>query len=273
VNINLARATQETVFTVAGGPFNGQSVTVPKFTTRINANFGAITEIQPSIYTKYVAMVAQLNRRFTNNLQFQMNYTLADSRDNGQNSSTFTDVNDVFNPYDLALEKGASNFDIRHKFVASAVWHPDYVSTANKSGHALLSGFNIAPILTIASGTPYSAGVSGSVSGFPTGGGGITSNGGNRFPLTGRNTFRQPKIWNLDLRVSRRFKFTESTNVELLAEGFNVFNRSQIVNVDTTAYTLSGTTLTFRPQFQSTAFTSNFFIRERQFQFAARFEF
>ncbi len=274
VNINLAPATQVTAFTVVGGPFDGQTVRVPKFTTRINTNFGAISEIQPSVFTKYVAMVAQLNRRFTNNLQFQVNYTLADSRDNGQNSSTFTDVNDVFDPYNLAVEYGPSNFDIRHKFVASAVWHPDYVNKDNKVAHAILSGFNIAPILSITSGAPFSAGVSGSVSGAPTGGGGITgSGGGNRFPPSGRNTFRQPKIWNLDMRVSRRFKFSQSMNLELLAEGFNVFNRSQIVNVDTSAYNLAGTTLTFRPQFQTTTFTSNFFIRERQFQFAARFEF
>ncbi|HSE30471.1 MAG TPA: TonB-dependent receptor [Pyrinomonadaceae bacterium] len=273
-NINLAPATTVTNYSVVGGPFNGQTITVPKFTTRFNTNFGAITEVQPAINTKYVAMVLQLNRRFTNNLQYQTNYTFAQSRDNGQNSSTFTDVNNLFDPYNPGLEGGYSNFDVRHKFVSSIVWHPDYVSEDNRVAHAIFSGFNIAPILSISSGTPYSAGVSGNVSGSPTGGGGITgSNGGNRFPLTGRNRFRQPTIWNLDMRVSRRFKLAESMSVELLAEGFNVFNRSQIVNVDTTAYNLSGTTLTFRPQFGSTAFTSNFFIRERQFQFAARFEF
>jgi hypothetical protein len=276
VNVNLARPTQVTNFSVVGGPFNGQTITVPRFTStsRINTNFGAITEIQPSIYTKYVGMVLQLNRRYTDNLQYQINYTLSESRDNGQNSTTFTDTNDVFNPYDLNWEKGVSNFDVRHKFVASAVWHPDYVSKDNRVAHAILSGFNIAPILTINSGTPYSAGVSGSISGAPTGGGGLTgSGGGNRFPLNARNNFRQPTVWNLDLRVSRRFNFTESMNVELLAEGFNIFNRTQVLTVDSTAYNLSGTTLTYRPQFQTTTFTSNFFLRERQFQFAARFEF
>jgi outer membrane receptor protein involved in Fe transport len=273
-NINLAPATTTTTYNVVGGPFNGQTVTVPKFTTRFNTNFGAITEVQPAISTKYVAMVLQLNRRFTNNLQYQASYTLSESRDNGQNSTTFTDVNNLFDPYNPALERGPSNFDTRHKFVASLVWHPDYVSKDNRVAHAILSGFNIAPILSITSGIPYSAGVSGNVSGAPTGGGGITgSSGGNRFPLNPRNTFRQPMVWNFDMRVSRRFKLTETMNFELLAEGFNVFNRSQIVNVDTTAYNLSGTTLTFRPQFGSTAFTSNFFIRERQIQFAARFEF
>jgi carboxypeptidase family protein/TonB-dependent receptor-like protein len=276
VDVNLARPTTVTNFTVVGGPYSGQIVTVPKFTNpRLNTNFNVVTEIQPTINTEYEALVLQLNRRFTRGLQFQASYTLSRSFDNGQNSATFVDLNNLYNPFDLSVEKGLSNFDQTRKVVVSAVWHPEYFDKSdNTVARWLLSGYNIAPIFSAGSGFPYSAGVSGSVSATVSGGGGITgSNGGNRFPLDGRNTFRSPRVINMDLRVSRRFRFTENMNLELLAEGFNIFNRSQIVNVDTTAYNLSGTTLTFRPQFQSTAFTSNFFIKERQFQFGMRFEF
>jgi hypothetical protein len=274
IDINLARPTAVTNFTVSGGPFSGQIVTVPKFTNpRLNSNFNAITEIQSTTNTEYEALVVQLNRRFTKGLQYNIGYTLSRALDNGQNSSTFSDTNDVFNPYDLTFERGRSNLDSTHKFVASAIWHPSF-SKNNKTARWLVGDLNIAPIFTISSGFPYSAGVSGSTSGVASGGGGLTgSNGGNRFPLNGRNTFRSPKIVNTDLRISRRFSFRESMKLEVLAEGFNIFNRSQIVNVDTSAYSLSGTTLTFRPQFQSTTFTSNFFIRERQFQLALRLEF
>lgn len=271
VDVNLAQPTQVTNFSVVGGPFAGQTVTVPKFTTRLNANYAVVTEIQPDINTEYEALVLQLNRRFTKGLQYQVSYTLGRSLDNGQNSSTFTDLNNVPNPYDRSSEGGYTNFDVRHKFVASAVWHPDFFK--DDVARKILGGFNIAPIFSLTTGAPYSAGISGSVSGSPSGG--LTgSNGGNRFPLERRNSYRSPKIVNLDLRISRRFKFTESMNLELLAEGFNVFNRSQIVNVNTTGYALSGTTLTYQAAtFQQTTFTSNFFIRERQVQFAARFEF
>ncbi len=272
VDVNLAQPTQVTNFTVAGGPFNGQVVTVPKFTVRKNTSFAVVTEIQPVINTEYEALVLQLNRRFTKGLQYQVSYTLGRSLDNGQNSSTFTDLNNVPNPYDLSGEGGYTNFDVRHKFVASAVWHPDFFKD-NKAARMIFGGFNIAPIFSLSTGAPFSAGISGSVAGSPSGG--LTgSNGGNRFPLERRNSYRSPKIVNVDLRVSRRFRFTESMNVELLAEGFNIFNRSQIVNVNTTGYVLSGTTLTYQTAtFQQTTFTSNFFIRERQVQFAARFEF
>ncbi|MDQ5846925.1 MAG: TonB-dependent receptor, partial [Acidobacteriota bacterium] len=278
VDVNLARPTAVTNFTVVGGPFAGRVISVPKFTNpRLNTNFNAVTEMRPTIETEYEALVLQLNRRFTNGLQFQTSYTLSRSLDNGQNSSTFTDVNNVYNPFDPGFEEGRSNFDQTHKFVFSAVWHPDYFDKSdNKAARWLFSGYNIAPIVTAGSGFPYSSGISGNVSGTVSGAqfAGITgSGGGSRFPLEPRNSYRSPKIVNVDLRVSRRFRFTETMNLELLAEGFNIFNRSQIVNVDTLAYTLSGSTLTFRPQFQSTTFTSNFFIKERQLQFGLRFEF
>ena len=75
------------------------------------------------------------------------------------------------------------------------------------------------------------------------------------------------------MRVSRRFSITESTKLELLAEGFNVFNRTQVTGVQTTLYNLSGNTLTFNTPFGSTTGADSTLFRERQVQFAARFEF
>jgi hypothetical protein len=42
----------------------------------------------------------------------------------------------------------------------------------------------------------------------------------------GRNTGRGFDFSSLDLRLSRRFKFNERMNLELLVEGFNVLNRA-----------------------------------------------
>ena len=65
--------------------------------------------------------------------------------------------------------------------------------------------------------------------------------------------------------------------LEVLAEGFNVFNRTQVTVVNPTIYNLSGSTLTFNgtgtnPFCNVTGADSTLF-RERQVQFAARFEF
>ena len=54
------------------------------------------------------------------------------------------------------------------------------------------------------------------------------SGGATRFALVPRNFFKQPNIWYVDARLSRRFSITEGTKLEFLVEGFNVFNRTQV---------------------------------------------
>jgi hypothetical protein len=107
------------------------------------------------------------------------------------------------------------------------------------------------------------------------GGGANGSGGANRFALVPRNFFKQPNIWYVDMRLSRRFNITEGTNLEFLVEGFNVFNRTQVTGVQTTMYNLSATapTLTFNNPFGTTTGADSTLFRERQVQFAVRFEF
>src|SRR5205085_12006397 len=111
-------------------------------------------------------------------------------------------------------------------------------------------------------------------SGCTTPGGGVNGSGGStRFALLPRNFFKQPNIWYVDMRVSRRFSITEGAKVELLAEGFNIFNRTQVTGVNATLYNLSGNTLTFNNPFATTTAADSTLFRERQVQFAVRFEF
>lgn len=46
--------------------------------------------------------------------------------------------------------------------------------------------------------------------------------------MTARNAFRGPGAWNLDSSVSKTFPVTERVNLELRAEGFNVFNHHNL---------------------------------------------
>ena len=62
-------------------------------------------------------------------------------------------------------------------------------------------------------------------------------------------------------------------NFEVLAEGFNLFNRTQVTTVQTTLYNLSGTTLSLNPAFGSTTGADSTLFRERQVQLGARFQF
>ncbi len=77
VDRNLGVPTESRSFPVIGGPYAGQTVTIPLFpTARRIPGFAQITEIQSSVKSQYNALVLQANRRFSNGLQFIASYTL-----------------------------------------------------------------------------------------------------------------------------------------------------------------------------------------------------
>lgn len=263
-DLNLQR-TGTTTFSVVGGPFDGQSFALPLY-SRVNTSFAQLTRIQSSVKSEYKALVLQANRRFTNGLQFQSSYTWARATDTNQNSATFTQNNSPYDILDGSYDSGPSNFDVHHKFVISAVYAPNpYKGDTSSVYNYILNGWSIAPIFTYYSGRPFD----GTVSGTSLNG----SNGDNRFPLNPRNNYRLPSLSNFDLRLSKRFRLTETMRLEFLAEAFNVFNKTFVFTQNSTLYTRSGNVLTYNSSFGDTNATDSTLYRERQIQFAARFQF
>lgn len=268
---------------VVGGAFDGQTFVIPFYKgPRPNTNFGRITTISDIVKSKYNAFVAQFNRRFTKGLQFAIGYTYARTSDSGQSSQTFTAANNSLDANNLALEQGRSNFDVRHRFGASAIWQPTYFRERGGVAHALLDGFTISPIIGVASGGLFTGSVSGNIPTTPTNPGalstGILGAGGtNRPPFIARNNFQQPRTANIDLRISRRFSFSETAKFEVLAEAFNLFNHVNVTGVDTLLYATGGTstapTLTLNRTFSIPTASANSLIAQRQIQLALRFEF
>ena len=313
VDTNIAPAIGTFTYNISGGPFDGQNYTVPWFVGcgvtatcgsnngRPNPNFGAMTEIKSVVWSKYVGGVLEFNRRMTKGLQFNVNYTRSTARDLGQTSTTFTTANNVFNVFDISGEAGRSNFDIPNKFVANAVWQPQWKN-------AFARDWTFSPIFQYYSGAPLTATVSGSIPNpglsqdaacwpgtvttnqcFTPGGGQNGSAGSTRFTLAPRNGYRLPSIWNVDMRASRRIRLGESKALELLIEGFNLFNRTQVTGETATLYNASSTaatcnaahtactpatgTLTFNTGFQAITAAGGTLFRERQIQWAVRFQF
>ena len=294
VDTNLNPPSNFGTYTAVGGPFDGQAWRIPLFIgARPNTAYGRITEIRSDVFSKYNALVLQFNRRLTNGLQVQSNYTLSRAYDNGQTSQTFTTNNAPWNALDQPGENALSAFDRRHKFVFSMVYTTHYKNKDNKAAHALLNGWTIAPIYNAFSGQRYTGNISGNTSvannfglaGGSTPGGGANGSGGStRFSLAPRNFFKQPPIKYFDLRLSRRFAIGEKAKVEVLAEAFNFLNRTQVTSVSTTLYSICSTgslaapcsTLTFNggaSGFGSTTGADSTLFRERQVQLAVRFEF
>jgi len=293
VDTNLNPPSATGTFIAVGGPYDGRQWRIPLFLgARPVSAFAQMTEIRSDVFSKYHALVLQANRRLTDGLQFQTSYTLSRSYDNGQSSVTFTSNNLPFNAFDQAGEQGLSAFDRRQKFVTSIVYNTNFKGGSHAS-RAILNGWTFAPILNAFSGQRFTPTVSGNVSpannfgiaGAVTQAGGLNGSlGSSRFALLPRNAYKQPNIWYLDMRISRRFSITEGTKLELLAEGFNLFNRTQVTGVSAGIYSIDTTGSAVSPRpflnyssgpsgFNSVTGADSTLFRERQVQLAARFQF
>jgi len=84
-------------------------------------------------------------------------------------------------------------------------------------------------IFTAQNGLPYSAMVS-----FDLNNDGNSAN--DRTPGVGRNTFSLPRMFSLDARVTKNIRLGERSRIQILIEGFNVFNRTNLTAVRTTQF-------------------------------------
>ena len=159
--------------------------------------------------------ILEIKKRFSSNLTFMANYTYSKAFD------TSTDFNSDFGPQDntnLSSERALSDFDQRHKFVAAAVINSPW---KNK----LASGFELSPIVNYNSGHPFNLLAGADVNG--------DRHSTNDRPIgAGRNTGLGPDYADFDMRLSRMFKFGERAGLQLVAEGFNILNRTNYASVN-----------------------------------------
>jgi len=295
VDLNLAPNTGATrTYTISGGPQNGTTFTVPfvqsyaavNGQTRPILNFGSIIDMQSAGKSEYNGLVLQIQRRMTNGLAVQASYTYSSAVDYNQQLGTFAPGFMTFSfPYDISYDRGPSSNDVPHKFVASAVWRPGLFFGIDKSGvgRAILRDFQIAPIVNISSGYAVGASIPNTFPlSFSSPGNGIFGAGGALYVPFIRNTYHRPYTWTTDLRLSKKFRFSEHKDIEFLAEGFNIFNRGNVggtnsVNssyASSVTYTATGGTINYNPLYRSVSGINNSNIfTPRQIQLGARFNF
>jgi hypothetical protein len=278
VDTNINPSTSNLTYTVApGGPLAASSLTVPLFQgPRKNPAFGATTDIFSGVTSNYQAMSIQANHRMSHHIQFGANYTWSHALDNGVNGQTFVATNSLFNPFNLNADYGNSIYNVPQRFVLNAVMTSPW--QFNGWAKWLANDWSIAPVYQIQSGLPISVGVSGNAPTnpnpllAPTASGINGSGGANR--ILSRNSIQQPGTWITDLRVSKSFAVTERYKVELLTDFFNLANKQNVTGVNTTGYTITGTTLNPNVAFETpTSSNSNFIYSPRQIQLGARFHF
>jgi len=98
----------------------------------------------------YHSFQVQMTKRFSKGLTVLGSYTLSKSIDS---SSTDNLGATVANPFDLRAERGRSDWDRRHAFVASWLWELPFKFN-NRLADSLLGGWTLTGIHSIQSGTP-----------------------------------------------------------------------------------------------------------------------
>ena len=187
-------------------------------------------------------------------LEFRVAWTWSKAIDFGQNAGAVPRTDGQFDPFTVRYDKGLSALDFPHRVVAMAVWSPRLSgmpavpTRVERAVWKLAEGWSISGIFSESSGRGYSYDVFGGSR--PAGGReSINGSGGSTvLPTVGRNTLRLPDWANLDVRLSRSFRLSETLRLRGALEVFNVMNHQNISGVTQRAFLvgtpvpLSGTT-------------------------------
>ncbi|MEK6283579.1 MAG: TonB-dependent receptor [Acidobacteriota bacterium] len=271
-DINLGTPVPVTLaVTVNGLPTGETFVALRHPAARPIPGFARINLFESTADSRYHGLALELKRRFTRGLQFIAAYTLSDTKDNRPDSTMVVVGTDDFkglqNNLDIRSDWGRSDLDIRHRLVFSPVYE------LGKRGEgtlakAFLNDWTLSGIITLQSGFAHSALITGDAN---RDGNSAT----DRVPGTERNQFTTPAIYIVDARVTKGFTFGEKYNLSLIAEAFNLFNRSNLATVNTGRYVIanSGATTITNPAVSTPFGGARTFLGERQMQLAVRFKF
>jgi hypothetical protein len=208
----------------------------------------------------YQGGLFEMRKRFGDHFTILANYTYSKAFDD---STDFNSDYAPFNETQLYAERALSDFDQRNKVVVAGVFDSPWTNSK------ILRGFQLSPIFNYNSGHPFNL-LAGS-----------DINGDNHFtndrpPGAGRNSGLGPNYISWDMRLSREFRFREQYSLTLLAEGFNIANRTNYSSVNNIVgadfappFDVHGTS-SLGPS-QPLGFTSAW--PKRQVQLGARFSF
>jgi hypothetical protein len=218
-DLNLVPPDQQVAF---GGAANTATVTLPNgktYTTPdfsaidgfINPNFGTINAIDNSGFSIYNGLLVSL-RHHSRQFLGSVAYTLSRTTDQGTG---------YFNQFDQASQRGPSQLDQTHRFVATGVWSPQFRALKN---------FEFSSIVTLASGRPYTA---------------VFDNPEVNFSIVPGekfNSFRGPTFKDVDFSMSRVFHLGERYQLGFRAEAFDIFNHPNYQQnvVNNVQYTANG---------------------------------
>jgi hypothetical protein len=269
---------------------------------KLNPNVGILTPVLWQVSSSYNALQARISKRLSHGLQMQGSYTWAKSLDANSESASTAFGNSLTNlpMFDPRVRRGLSDFDIRHNFVANALWEIPSPHGQAKTVDWLAGGWQLGEILQISSGLPFTPLIGGDplgslIASFPydypdrlalpgcnhpvnTGNPNHYINTAcfavpsplNRLGDAGRNVAVGPGLLNLDTSLfknNRVQRISETFNVQFRAELFNVLNHSNFSPPNSTSIQIFSQNLT--PIASAGALTATS-TTSRQIQFAVK---
>ena len=289
---NLAPSTTTKSYDIlSASGATAQTYTVPFYTNRIDTGTGIITTAYPAVNSWYNSFVLTASKRVRQDLEFTANYTLSKSRDDGEvigSFGTFAGSDIAVDPKNVRAEYAPSDLDQRHRFVANFIWMPKFKGISNHAASWVANGWQLSSIVTLASGHPAQANISGTPT--PLDGGLTAGDSSNASVSAGRagwlprNPVYAPGYGDWDLRLQRDFRITERVKLSLLGELFNVTNHTNILSVNTTAFTYlaagsgacaghTNACMVPSPTFLAPTATSSLVFGPRQVQIAGKITF
>jgi outer membrane receptor protein involved in Fe transport len=225
---------------IANPSLVGNNVTYTRYTTRPFTNFTRVIAFESSARSKYNGITLDLQKRYSNNWQARLAWTHSTVKDNKPDAtavvpfSSGDDSKYVSDPLNIDRDYTFGDNDVRDRVVLSGVWTLDSYGQrlGNPVLRAIASGWTISGIISYQSGQPYTPVVNSDLNNDLNPSNDIA-------PGYTRNSLRLPSQLSIDPRIARDIPLFSGARLQLIAEAFNLTNRSNVSNVNRTRYSLS----------------------------------
>ena len=196
-------------------------------TTRADARFNHILEVQSIGESEFKSVTFQTDKRFSNGLSFNVQYSFGKGTDDTPLRTQLTVQAEAgpSDPSNLKRDDGPNPLDMRHNLNGNIVYQSSNHSS-NAFVRGLLNGNQIGALLQFNSGLPTNI-----IASRDLNGDGVNS---DRPLNVTRNSLYMPVRRNVDLRYTRWIPVRGSVRGEVIVELKNLFNTQQMSSINTT---------------------------------------
>jgi len=225
------------------------------FVPRPNPQFDDIDLLESRANSNYHALQARFQRRLSRGLSTLASYTWSKSIDDASNFfSSAGDPNFPQNSYNVAAERGRSNFDVAHRLSVSYSYSLPFKKSGDGLEAKLVNGWETFGILTLQSGRPFTIALLSEIDNSGTGLSILGFGNNDRpnlignpelsdpttdrwfntaafafaapgtFGNAGRNILDGPGYQSFNAAVVKNTHFSERVSLQFRAEAFNFFN-------------------------------------------------